>query len=322
MTGYVGYYNNSPIMTPYIPNVLSDEQNRNSSYAPGNEGLCLLPSEGGISALGAYDCWNNIPPSALPHKAHGATSQFHSSLKQIPYHEHEGYPYANSSPSWPHHSQRDVSALPPYFPLGEIGAAPSSWSPNSADLQTPDLGFSSPALSDDCQNVFDLQFGHSISSASTESISQNMSYSSLPQDRSRHQGISSRFPSGSHEVIQHVPLKKPAPSASRANDSDDAAQRRRYPCLVAGCGRRFTSQYTLKVHTEAHKPKPRVSFPCTLGCNEWFSRQHDRLRHEVAKHNKICEFSCDVCGRFFSTAKTLGNHRCPLAQGETRWVHH
>ncbi|KAK0447451.1 uncharacterized protein EV420DRAFT_876019 [Desarmillaria tabescens] len=234
----------------------------------------------------------------------------------------KGYAYANSPPSWPHHSERDVSTLPPYFPVGEIGAAPSSWSPNSADLQTPDLGFSSPALSDDCQNVFDLQFGHSINSASTESISQNMSYSSLPQDRSRHQGISSHFPSGSHEVIQHVPLKKPVSSSSRANDSDDAAQRRRYPCLVAGCGRRFTSQYTLKVHTEAHKPKPRVSFPCTLGCNEWFSRQHDRLRHEVAKHNKICEFSCDVCGRFFSTAKTLGNHRCPLAQGETRWVHH
>ncbi|KAF8910270.1 hypothetical protein CPB85DRAFT_1221644, partial [Mucidula mucida] len=102
---------------------------------------------------------------------------------------------------------------------------------------------------------------------------------------------------------------------------DESAQRRRHPCLTPGCSRRFTSQYTLKVHMDAHKPKPRVSFPCTLGCREWFSRQHDRLRHEVAKHNKVCEFSCTACGRFFSTEKTLGNHKCPLAQGETRWVH-
>ena len=96
--------------------------------------------------------------------------------------------------------------------------------------------------------------------------------------------------------------------------------RRRFPCLIIGCERRFTSQYTLKVHMEAHKPKPRSSFPCTLGCSEKFSRQHDRLRHEVAKHGKICEFSCEDCGRFFSTRKTLSNHKCPLANGGTRWV--
>jgi len=100
----------------------------------------------------------------------------------------------------------------------------------------------------------------------------------------------------------------------------DTDHRRRFPCLIIGCERRFTSQYTLKVHMEAHKPKPRSSFPCTLGCSEKFSRQHDRLRHEVAKHGKICEFSCEECGRFFSTRKTLSNHKCPLANGGTRWV--
>ncbi|KAF9073519.1 hypothetical protein BDP27DRAFT_1215797, partial [Rhodocollybia butyracea] len=93
-----------------------------------------------------------------------------------------------------------------------------------------------------------------------------------------------------------------------------------FSCLLAGCSRRFTSQYTLKVHMEAHKPKPKVSFPCTHGCSERFSRQHDRLRHEVAKHGKICEFTCEECGKFFSTNKTLSNHRCPVAQGGTRWV--
>jgi hypothetical protein len=104
------------------------------------------------------------------------------------------------------------------------------------------------------------------------------------------------------------------------SSSDGCHQKRRFPCGIPGCARRFTSQYTLKVHMEAHKPKPKVSFPCTEGCSERFSRQHDRLRHEVAKHGKVCEFSCDDCGRFFSTKKTLGNHKCPVAQGSTRWV--
>lgn len=116
-------------------------------------------------------------------------------------------------------------------------------------------------------------------------------------------------------IVKHSKSRDGSPSRTPENDA-----RRRFPCLIIGCERRFTSQYTLKVHMEAHKPKPRVSFPCTLGCNERFSRQHDRLRHEVAKHGKVCEFSCEECGRFFSTKKTLGNHKCPVAQGGTRWV--
>ncbi|KAG7442160.1 uncharacterized protein BT62DRAFT_446826 [Guyanagaster necrorhizus] len=221
----------------------------------------------------------------------------------------------NSPLSWTNQSERSASTPSPYFRVGEMGAAPEPWS----SLQTPDLGFSSPAPSDDGQNIFDVQFSHSTNSASTESSSQIMSYS-LPQNISNYVGISSRFPSGSHEVIQHVP-QPTTPTPSRANDSDDAARRKIHPCLIPGCGRRFANRYTLKMHTEAHKPKNRPSYPCSFGCNEWFSRQHDRLRHEVSKHNKACEFLCNLCGRFFSTAKTLANHKCPNAPGETRWVH-
>ncbi|KAJ2932708.1 hypothetical protein H1R20_g4391, partial [Candolleomyces eurysporus] len=79
-------------------------------------------------------------------------------------------------------------------------------------------------------------------------------------------------------------------SPVRGHDCDKA-DKRRFPCLILGCNRRFTSQYTLKVHMEAHKPKPKVTFPCTEGCSERFSRQHDRLRHEVAKHGKISQGS-------------------------------
>ncbi|KIL60034.1 hypothetical protein M378DRAFT_955807 [Amanita muscaria Koide BX008] len=119
-------------------------------------------------------------------------------------------------------------------------------------------------------------------------------------------------------LMQNRLMSREHSPAKSDNDPSDA--KRRFPCLVEGCARRFTSQYTLRVHMEAHKPKPKVSFPCTLGCSERFSRQHDRLRHEVSKHGKICEFSCEECGRFFSSKKTLGNHKCPVAHGTTRWM--
>jgi len=120
-----------------------------------------------------------------------------------------------------------------------------------------------------------------------------------------------------------VPFRKRGTSREHSpakSDNDPSDAKRRFPCLIEGCLRRFTSQYTLRVHMEAHKPKPKVTFPCTLGCSERFSRQHDRLRHEVSKHGKICEFLCDDCGRFFSSRKTLGNHKCPVANGTTRWM--
>lgn len=144
-------------------------------------------------------------------------------------------------------------------------------------------------------------------------FSSSSSMAPSPQPSATHFSTSSR--SG---VSDKKRPSKPRDDSPARNSENDA--RRRFPCLIIGCERRFTSQYTLKVHMEAHKPKPRTSFPCTLGCNERFSRQHDRLRHEVAKHGKVCEFSCDECGRFFSTRKTLGNHKCPVAQGGTRWV--
>lgn len=151
--------------------------------------------------------------------------------------------------------------------------------------------------------------------SSTSSISPQSSCPSSPLHSAVH----------SFSTFQHLSDSSRETSPASSTDGDHHQQqqhdqRRRFPCSIPGCSRRFTSQYTLKVHLEAHKPKPRSSFPCTLGCSERFSRQHDRLRHEVAKHGKICEWLCDDCGRFFSTKKTLGNHKCPVAPGGTRWV--
>lgn len=107
---------------------------------------------------------------------------------------------------------------------------------------------------------------------------------------------------------------EPERDSSNSDSGRDTDHHRRFRCVKPGCGRRFTSQYTLKVHTEAHKAKPRVSLPCTLGCSERFSRRHDRLRHEVTQHGKVCEWVCSECGRFFSSDKTLGNHKCPTTK--------
>lgn len=162
-------------------------------------------------------------------------------------------------------------------------------------------------------NAFNFDFSHSSTST--------WASQALRVNRSSRSSIT-HSPTVSCSSLDAIEIKKEfsrEPSPLRA-ETDPQQSRRRFPCAIIGCERRFTSQYTLKVHMEAHKPKPRSSFPCTLGCQERFSRQHDRLRHEVAKHGKICEFSCEDCGRFFSTKKTLGNHKCPVAQGGTRWV--
>jgi hypothetical protein len=175
---------------------------------------------------------------------------------------------------------------------------------------------SSPLQLNEYFNIFDFDFSTSVPNEffpSSEPPSRQPSPLPSSSPRKSSHVTMSRSPRN-REVFDLVSQRSPSPS------TNDSGQKRRFPCLILGCARRFTSQYTLKVHMQAHKPKPRVSFPCTQGCSERFSRQHDRLRHEVAKHGRICEFLCDDCGRFFSSKKTLGNHKCPLAQGGTRWV--
>ncbi|KAF8957842.1 hypothetical protein BDZ97DRAFT_79063 [Flammula alnicola] len=93
---------------------------------------------------------------------------------------------------------------------------------------------------------------------------------------------------------------------------------RRVACLHPGCDRQFVSAHTRRIHMRTHEPKARQYFPCTMGCSEAFSRQHDRMRHEVTKHGRECKWSCKLCRRFFSFEKTLKNHKCS-GQGVSRW---
>ncbi|KAK0200960.1 hypothetical protein DFS33DRAFT_1091131 [Desarmillaria ectypa] len=258
----------------------------------------LLP-EGYIDQYGASTSTNHHPAKSV------ATMPLH--LPFLPCISTAQAPCnVNKPSSWP--QEYPMSAVSPFFSPDETG----TWSPfvSLSSEMTPDLLFSSPSISDGCPNVFDIQFGRSLHQK---------------QEQREEQSQESQPPPCFPEQFSSPQLRSP-PTINKSNikaspsSQDNASTRRRHPCLIPGCQRRFTSQYTLKVHMQAHKPKPRVSFVCTLGCGERFSRQHDRLRHEVAKHNKVCEFSCEACGRFFSMAKTLGNHKCPVAQGGTRWV--
>ncbi|KAI5896428.1 uncharacterized protein SCHCODRAFT_02492587 [Schizophyllum commune H4-8] len=73
--------------------------------------------------------------------------------------------------------------------------------------------------------------------------------------------------------------------------------------------RSATSYPTSKI-LPVTRPK-RTALKCEYpNCDAHFSRQHDRLRHEVNKHGRKCEWTCDVCRRFFSNASTLERHRC------------
>ncbi|TRM57251.1 hypothetical protein BD626DRAFT_635002 [Schizophyllum amplum] len=62
--------------------------------------------------------------------------------------------------------------------------------------------------------------------------------------------------------------------------------------------------------------RPRI-FECQMGCDEDFSRQHDRFRHEVSKHGRSCEWVCDTCHKFFSSRKNLQKHLC---NKKSRWT--
>ena len=227
--------------------------------------------------------------------------------------------------------------LPPFLEGSSTGASPFVVPDHLSipDIPPPSssgLLFDSPqstASSFDYPNFFDLSEWASTSGLTNSPASSMSSLSSnttelkntrLPSPTSSSTTTSSAS-SPASSPLDSFDSKSDAPQSHLVSPTEkDYDHRRRFRCLHPQCTRRFTSQYTLKVHMDAHRAKPRVPLPCTLGCSERFSRRHDRLRHEVSQHGKVCEFVCDDCGRFFSSAKTLGNHKCPTARGKTRWV--
>ncbi|KAJ7699535.1 hypothetical protein B0H17DRAFT_1129150 [Mycena rosella] len=84
-----------------------------------------------------------------------------------------------------------------------------------------------------------------------------------------------------------------------------------YHCPEPECQRNFKSRYTLSKHVQAHRRKTQSPFPCVMGCARQFSRKHDRLRHEVTQHGRVCA-TCGACQGFFSSEATLSRHKCRM----------
>ncbi|KAJ7850195.1 hypothetical protein B0H14DRAFT_2763999 [Mycena olivaceomarginata] len=93
--------------------------------------------------------------------------------------------------------------------------------------------------------------------------------------------------------------------SSSSPPPNSPSTRPKLKCTEPACSRRFKSRYTLKVHLETHKSRP---------------ERHDRLRHEVTQHGRVCEWACNTCSGFFSSSRTLDNHKCEGATGGTRWI--
>ncbi|KAH9933803.1 uncharacterized protein B0H18DRAFT_951784 [Fomitopsis serialis] len=132
-------------------------------------------------------------------------------------------------------------------------------------------------------------------------------------------GSSAVFVDSSHPTLGPSSTSTPSTPSDSESETSLASGRRKRTYSCPKCPRRFTSEYTLKVHLRAHTPKQTKAIPCMMGCQEHFSRQHDRLRHEVTKHGRVCEWVCEQCRKFFSSKRTLSNHNCRTSGGFTRW---
>ncbi|EIW83757.1 hypothetical protein CONPUDRAFT_163061 [Coniophora puteana RWD-64-598 SS2] len=111
-----------------------------------------------------------------------------------------------------------------------------------------------------------------------------------------------------------IPSTASTPTFSTPAEEDTTGPRkrpRRFPCLDPSCPRRFANQYTLQLHMTTHQEIRKEPYHCEMGCSETFSRQHDRLRHEVARHGRVSEWTCNRCRHVFSTQSTRNKHKCP-----------
>ncbi|KAJ7187250.1 hypothetical protein C8R46DRAFT_1274579 [Mycena filopes] len=125
------------------------------------------------------------------------------------------------------------------------------------------------------------------------------------------------------QIISDTPSidvpSRTASACSKLSDSPPPQAVGGLRCPDPSCTRSFKSKYTLSKHTKAHEPKSSSLFRCTMGCVMQFSRKHDRLRHEVNRHGRVCDWECKLCLGFFSSETSLKKHRCKKS-GVARWI--
>ncbi|KAJ6562175.1 hypothetical protein B0H19DRAFT_1068848 [Mycena capillaripes] len=191
-----------------------------------------------------------------------------------------------------------------YFPPDAFGALDMSLDDRSS---FNNYFFDNLNVGSNSENNFEPSFTHmNLTDTSPET-----SVSAGSPDLSFAEDTDATTPSSTSTDSYSAP-PTPPPSGARR-------ERSKLPCPEASCTRTFTSKYTLSKHMTAHEPKSQKSFVCTLGCTMRFSRKHDRLRHEVTQHGRVCEWGCSVCLGFFSSEITLKKHKCKTTGG-ARWI--
>ncbi|KAJ6489658.1 hypothetical protein C8R47DRAFT_1274149 [Mycena vitilis] len=118
--------------------------------------------------------------------------------------------------------------------------------------------------------------------------------------------------------LEHATPSTTSPSQSPADTPSPGSTgsrkvKPRVPCLRADCDRHFKNDYTRSLHMKSHNIKHPRLFPCRW-CALVLSRDHDRMRHEVTKHNMKPQYRCNICRKSFSREKNLGKHRCSASR--------
>lgn len=121
----------------------------------------------------------------------------------------------------------------------------------------------------------------------------------------------------------------PSPDTTALDDEHISphSDKPKFTCNHEGCQRTFKNDYTYRVHSRVHIKREKKRFECET-CKESFSRRHDMMRHEVrlpapysevyfvdahmqvSQHNKVPEWTCHRCRRFFSSKVMLEDHKC------------
>ncbi|KAJ6555562.1 hypothetical protein DFH09DRAFT_1317975 [Mycena vulgaris] len=190
------------------------------------------------------------------------------------------------------------------------------------DLQAAQSNFNNLIL-----DSFTLEYNHCNSDVT--SFNHHEDGAGFTEASSDHDftGLSDTDESSKESSTPPFPFDTPVTTPSASSESSFSASpaagsrgsRSNLRCPEPGCARRFTRKYTLAKHVKAHEPKSQKFFPCTMGCSMRFSRRHDRLRHEVTQHRRVCEWGCSACLGFFSSESTLKKHKC-RNPGGTRWI--
>ena len=91
----------------------------------------------------------------------------------------------------------------------------------------------------------------------------------------------------------------------RVIHSEDGNKTYRHEC--AKCGDTFIRKNQLGKHMTTHNREDQTVYTCEI-CSKSYTRKQDLQFHKDTVHNEDARFSCEVCGRWFTSARFLKIH--------------